>query len=403
MAIQHMLSDALEIQTAAPLSLPQQHYPIDATPTLFDVFSSLSCIHSSEELPTLQNSTQSAFIVQLAALSDKSASRVLLPQVANEIVQLSLVFLNSATYSYNMKTLLDIAVLLSLSTVDDALFAQLLTDISDQLKKIPPELNFDYLMTVYVLLSSQSISSSLDVSIEFIKRYTDTLFTYSTEGYLSSNPIQFLRELFEFISSLSEQGVTPSEAIQVYLPNLFGQFFGVHDHTVSCRLLQYGYLSVCSQHRKALLSDGLRYLAAVWRLFPPIDKALAQEKASAMHGRSLKICETILNEIIESLPIDDHKLYESHDISHDESHGISHDESHDISHDESHDESHGISHDESHDISHDESHDISHDESHDESDEEIELSKADRNHDNTLRISVLLHLLELACTMVMFP
>ena len=69
-------------------------------------------------------------------------------------------------------------------------------------------------------------------------------------GYLSNSPDIFLVELLEFVASLVEQGTDPLTALQTNLPNLFGPAFGgMKDHTTSCQLLQYGYLSVCSQHR----------------------------------------------------------------------------------------------------------------------------------------------------------
>ena len=68
-------------------------------------------------------------------------------------------------------------------------------------------------------------------------------------GYLASIPDLFLCELLEYFSSLVEHGTPPMEALHVNLPNLFGQAFGFHSHQVSCRLLQYGYLAVCSHHK----------------------------------------------------------------------------------------------------------------------------------------------------------
>ena len=109
-------------------------------------------------------------------------------------------------------------------------------------------------------------------------------------GYLTNSPNEFFLAVIEYVSSLVEQGVLPSTVIQTYLPNLFGPFFGTRNHAVSCKLLEYGYLAACSQHRyivylcvqactqvshlfrKSLLSEGLTFLMEVFRLFPPIDK-----------------------------------------------------------------------------------------------------------------------------------
>ena len=68
-------------------------------------------------------------------------------------------------------------------------------------------------------------------------------------GYLSNSPHKFFRELIEFVSSLVEQGVPPLTVVQTYLPNLFGPVFGTKNHSVSCKLLEYGYLAACSQHQ----------------------------------------------------------------------------------------------------------------------------------------------------------
>ena len=88
-------------------------------------------------------------------------------------------------------------------------------------------------------------------------------------------------ELLEFICSVIENGNSADNAILSILPNLFGPgeyeslvcmrsqyvmlqvfcdptitqwiccdvVFGVKNHAVSCKLLEYGYLAVCSRHR----------------------------------------------------------------------------------------------------------------------------------------------------------
>ncbi len=68
-------------------------------------------------------------------------------------------------------------------------------------------------------------------------------------GYLSNSPSEFFLELMEFVTTLVEHGTPPYQALQTNLPNLFGPVFGVHDHSVSCQLLEYGSLAVCSQHK----------------------------------------------------------------------------------------------------------------------------------------------------------
>ena len=73
-------------------------------------------------------------------------------------------------------------------------------------------------------------------------------------GYLSDSPCEFFLELLEYLASMVEQGVSPDRAIQTNLPNLFGPVFGTRSHAVSCRVLEYGYLSVCSRHQFSSLS-----------------------------------------------------------------------------------------------------------------------------------------------------
>lgn len=68
-------------------------------------------------------------------------------------------------------------------------------------------------------------------------------------GYLTNAPRVFFSKLLEYASSLVEQGVPPRTVIQTSLPNLFGPIFGIRNHSVSCKLLEYGYLAACSQHK----------------------------------------------------------------------------------------------------------------------------------------------------------
>ena len=153
----------------------------------------------------------------------------------------------------------------------------------------------------FTVLCSQTPKESLPTVVDFLSDYMLTLITYSNEGYLSDNPTQFFQQLLEFVTSLTEQGISPSQAIQTSLSILFGPFFGVHNHSVSCKLLEYGYLSVCSQHCKHLLEEGLHHLVQIWKLFPSLDKVRAQERADIAHAKTVKICERIVQDIIMSV------------------------------------------------------------------------------------------------------
>lgn len=74
-------------------------------------------------------------------------------------------------------------------------------------------------------------------------------YTQIFTGYLSDSPHEFFVKLLEFVTSWVEQGEQPMTVLQSSLPNLFGPAFGIKNHAVSCKLLEYGYLAVCSQHR----------------------------------------------------------------------------------------------------------------------------------------------------------
>ena len=71
----------------------------------------------------------------------------------------------------------------------------------------------------------------------------------NSAGYLTNSPGDFFSDLIEFITSLAEQGIPPIKAVQNNLPNLFGPAFGVSSNRVLCKLLEFGYLSICSQHQ----------------------------------------------------------------------------------------------------------------------------------------------------------
>ena len=375
MAIQAIQSNASEIYNAAQSRLSPEIIPQfsqEDTPTLSNIFNSLFNfnIQSMTSLgltppteTTIEHnrSDKSVFLTQLACFTDDIASMSLTSEVANEILQLSFIFSTHPTeFEQCMSLLVNITLLLTLKEPNNDLTTQLYLELTKLFKewssrlRTEPNIATRLMSLVYVVLSSHPVTISLSITVDFIRQYVDILMTYCTEGYLSDNPKEFFDQLIEFISSLSEHGITPSEAIQVNLPNLFGPFFGVHSHSVSYRLLEFGYLSVCSQHKKPLLTEGIHHIVNIWRLFPPIDKVVIQERAAIVHYSSLKVCESILNDIISELPIGEP---ESHDMSHDD-----YEEEEDIF--------------------------------------PIEPTEVERLRDNDLRTLVLVRLLELACAMV---
>ncbi|CAI8022012.1 hypothetical protein GBAR_LOCUS12959, partial [Geodia barretti] len=152
-----------------------------------------------------------------------------------------------------------------------------------------------------VILTSGPLPETLTVTTDFFTHTISTLMIYSTEGYLSNSPHKFFCELIEFVSSLVEQGIPPLTVVQTYLPNLFGPVFGTNNHSVSCKLLEYGYLAACSQHQKSLLSEGLTFLVKVYNLFPPLDKARIELAANLRHLQTLEIVNSLLDDIITSV------------------------------------------------------------------------------------------------------
>lgn len=185
------------------------------------------------------------------------------------------------------------------------LFSKLASVLKDWWEKAGPatHISIPLLRMIYVILSIGPRSKSLPRVVTFVDSNLSVLVTYSTDGYLSDNPTAFFQELLEFISSLAEQGIDPIVAIQTNLPNLFGPVFGVRSHAVSCLILEYGYLAICSQHKKALLGEGLHFLVKVWKLFPPLDLARAQSMARLQHLESLCVCREVLEDLITLLPI----------------------------------------------------------------------------------------------------
>ena len=287
----------------------------------------------------------------------------------------------------------------SLKTLSIELFTKLLAFFKQWSEEIKTDPNVvtKLLEMVHTCLSSQPLIKSLPIIVEFFTSYIETLMAYSSEGYLSDNATAFFLQLLEFVSSLSEQGIPPIQAIQNNLPNLFGPFFGVHNHSVSCALLEYGYLSACSQHKKALLGEGLEHLVNVWRLFPALDKKLIQERASRVHTITLDICEGILNEILLSLPITE-EASSSLEVSPDD-HVTDENEVTDKSADN---HVHNEGDMQSTTGSHDKELEIVTKETLQEEEDDLtwELSDDERQRDKDGRVLVLLRLLELACTMV---
>lgn len=112
-----------------------------------------------------------------------------------------------------------------------------------------PSVAIKLLSLIHTVLSFKPLDQSLPEAITFLKTSLPILMTYSTEGYLSDSPAEFLEQLLEFITSVVEQGSSLDEALQTNLPNLFGPAFGIRSHAVACKLLEFGYLSMCSQHK----------------------------------------------------------------------------------------------------------------------------------------------------------
>ena len=112
-----------------------------------------------------------------------------------------------------------------------------------------PSVAAKLLSLIHTVLSFNPLHNSLPEAISFLDKPLSLLMAYSTEGYLSNSPGEFLVQLLEFIASLVEQGSSLDEALQTNLPNLFGPAFGIRSHAVSCKLLEFGYLAVCSQHK----------------------------------------------------------------------------------------------------------------------------------------------------------
>lgn len=159
--------------------------------------------------------------------------------------------------------------------------------------------------TLLVNLSRFPLEQSLPNTIEFLRNCLPLLLGYCTEGYLSDSPIQFLLHLLMFVRTLAEHGISPDKAMQTSLPNLVGPFFGVRDHTVLCQLLQYGSLSVASQHHKALLTQGLQYMVEVWRLFPSAEQTHEQSLAKYRQAEALAVSSEILDNLLSAMPLGD--------------------------------------------------------------------------------------------------
>lgn len=277
----------------------------------------------------------------------------------------------------------------------------------NSLTNSPSSLSF--LLDLVIVILAQSIpqkgespslegeSLPLEDVVHFIRNHLRVLMNYSLEGFLSNNPEEFFVKLLEFVASLVESGYSPSETIEEVLPHLFGPFFGVCDHNISCLLLEYGKLSICSKYKDKLMNEGLRHLVTVWKLFPSLDRIAIQRRASVVHTESLNVCMDIVNELINEL-CDNYQFKNQNEESHDQK-----EESHDQT-EESHDQSEESNDqtEESHDQS-EESRDQSHDqneESHDQSHDLSDITEDARAKDKKDRILLLSSLLELACAMV---
>ncbi|XP_065897600.1 uncharacterized protein [Dysidea avara] len=157
-----------------------------------------------------------------------------------------------------------------------------------------------------VMLSRDEPATTIPELNKFFDKSLSVLMTYATEGYLSTNPGGIMCELLEFICSVIENGNSANNAVLSILPNLFGPVFGVKNHTVSCKLLEYGYLAVCSQHRNSLLTEGLRFLMDIYHMFIPIDNIRAQQldcKRRITEWKTAEeMVELILNKVTQTEP-----------------------------------------------------------------------------------------------------
>ena len=163
--------------------------------------------------------------------------------------------------------------------------------------------------TVLVTLSRKPslVESRLDATA-FLTQCLPLLVAYCTEGYLTDSPIDFLNRLLEFVCSFAEYGTAPVRSIQEVLPNLLGPFFGVRDHAVLCRLLQYGCYAIGSQHVKALLWEGgLQYIAEVWRLFPSAEQERERALAERRHREAVEVSSEIIDALLSAV-VDDSEV-----------------------------------------------------------------------------------------------
>ena len=429
MEIQTIQSDSSILNTTLSTSTSMTNFSSDSTVVIREDFRIISQI--GEQNTTEKDSRESTLLLYLAIIEEgKLFENMCLSVALASIVKEAVLSLKrNAMFEENVALVFDIVILLiargkefeeteekeekedisdededlqfCLKTLSIELFTKLLAFFKQWSEEIKtnPNVVTKLLEMVHTCLSSQPLIQSLPIIVEFFTSYIETLMAYSSEGYLSDNATAFFLQLLEFVSSLSEQGIPPIQAIQNNLPNLFGPFFGVHNHSVSCALLKYGYLSACSQHKKALLGEGLEHLVNVWRLFPALDKKLIQERASRVHTITLDICEGILNEILLSLPITE-EASSSLEVSPDDN-VTDENEATDKSGDNHvHNERDMQSTTGSHDKELEE--EIVTKETLQEEDDDLtwELSDDERQRDKDGRVLVLSRLLELACTMV---
>lgn len=288
-----------------------QEYNSSSPVVMIDLFMHiLRSFCKDVSIPSSLDDLKSVYVVFLAYIKDEDWSNqfFLNPEVADRIIELTnCISLCTKELDKILTVISNIVILLASFDVEHSRMSsflislvQLFQERSQQLQK-DPQISHDLLQLIYTILLSQPIEESLPMAQEFITDYVRLLMTYSMEGYLSDSPVKFFLQLVEFVLSLVEQGTPPSLAIQVNLANIFGPFFGVNSHIVSTALLEYGFLSVCSKHKSALLTDGLQHIVNVWKLFPSIDRDATQRKALRNHVESLEICDSIINDIVNDV------------------------------------------------------------------------------------------------------
>ena len=317
LAIQEMLAVSKDLVSEYQSQSSMQEVTIENPVAMIDIFISIlqSSCKDIMSLPfSIDDELKSSYLILLASIKDDdwSSELFLNSEVVGHILGLvNCLSFRTKEFDESLVMIFNVTALLASSDADQSLIsslfmslAQLFEERAQQLQD-NPLLSLNLLELVYTILLSRPIEESLLMAREFVTDYVRLLMTYSMEGYLSDNPMKFFLQLVEFVISLVEQGTPPSLAIQINLANLFGPFFGVNSHRVSTALLEYGFLSVCSKHKAALLTDGLQHIVNVWKLFPSVDKDFAQRKALRFHNESLEVCVSIIDDVVDSIFTDD--------------------------------------------------------------------------------------------------